>query len=251
MTSSKRINLKLVFLIALLAMFAALSWYIGSGRMLPWLQDMRGALNRGLETWPVLFRLGYTVLSALIIGAFIPAGAPLLMLGGALFSFWEAMLWCAIGHTAGCIMGFLISRAVFRDAVQGRLGDRIRLVNESFEKYGVSYLVILRVAPVLPSEMVNLFAGLTPLTLLTFSVVTLFARLPINAIYINLGSDIWQINTLHDLLSPSFIISMSVLCAFLLGGHITLRWLARRNPGLAGIVEMTEDPSFEDNGEDD
>lgn len=192
--------------------------------ILGWMQQNQQWLSDDIKANPVSGALIYITVFALAIGFYIPGGVVLLLMAGALFPFWEANLYANIGNMIGATIGFLLSRYLLRDEVQACYGKRLRTVNDGIRQHGWIYLLILRIAPVLPSPVVNLGMGLTPINLWLYMAVTLLGRIPMTALYVNLGMQLSEIDRLSDLLSFNIMATLVAVCVLMLAGH----WFLQR-----------------------
>lgn len=215
-----------------LFLFGVLLIFIGAGLfafthyeqpILGWMQDNQEFLSAETAARPVLGAVIYTVVFALVIGFYIPGGIVLLLLAGALFPFWEANIYANAGNMLGATIGFFLSRYLLRDEVQACYGKKLRPVNEGIKSHGWIYLLILRIAPVLPSPVVNLGMGLTPINAWVYMAVTLLGRIPMTMLYVTLGMELSDIEQLSDLLSAKIIGSLIAVGVLMLAGHIFIQ----------------------------
>ena len=111
-------------------------------------------------------------------------------------------------------IAFLASRFLFREAIQSRLGDKLRAVNEGVAKEGALYLFALRLMPVFPFVVINLLMGLTPLRTWTFYWVSQVGMLAGTLVYVNAGTQIARIESPAGLFSAELIGSLVLLGVF-------------------------------------
>jgi uncharacterized membrane protein YdjX (TVP38/TMEM64 family) len=167
---------------------------------------------------------------ALAIAFVIYVGVTGLMLPGAvvmslviawLFGFWPAVVLVSFASTTGATLALLLSRYMFRDAVQSRFGDRLAAFNSALEREGAFYLFTLRLIVGVPFFVINLVMGLTPIKVRTFWWVSQLGMLPGTVVYVWAGS---SVPTLHDIQSDglSSILSWQVIVAFALLGVFPL-----------------------------
>ena len=81
------------------------------------------------------------------------------VIGGLLFGTAVGTLYTLIGSTLGATFAFLVARYLLRSWVHKRGGARVHRLEKGFTRYGLSYLLAVRLAPVLPSFVVNLALG--------------------------------------------------------------------------------------------
>lgn len=211
---------KVIFAIAIAA-FALV--FVLAGRYedeaLRWVQQYQSALSGWLQTHPASGRMAYLALFVLFIGCYLPGGILFLLLSGALFSFWEGLVIASLGNALGATVGFLLSRTFFHDRVREKFPKQIALIDEGMAEHGIFYLLLLRVAPIVPSPIVNAVMGISDMRLLTYSWVTLVGRIPMTVIYVKLGAEFASIESLSDLLSGEMIGWLLALCLLMIGGQ--------------------------------
>jgi uncharacterized membrane protein YdjX (TVP38/TMEM64 family) len=98
--------------------------------------------------------------------------------------------------------------------VQGKLGDKLKAVNNGVEKEGAFYLFTLRLIPVFPFWLINLGMGLTKMPLRTFYWVSQVGMLAGTIVYVNAGKELGKIESLSGILSPTLILSFVLLGLF-------------------------------------
>ena len=92
---------------------------------------------------------------------FVPGAIALTLAGGFLFGVLPAALYINAGATIGAVLALLISRYVAGNWVQEHYAEQLKPLNSAFERHGVSYLLALRIVPVLPFFAINYLAGIT------------------------------------------------------------------------------------------
>lgn len=196
--------------------------------ILDWMQRNQEWMQERIATYPVWGAIAYVTVFALTIGFYIPGAIILLLLAGAIFPMWEANFYANLGNMIGATIGFLLSRHLLRDEVQSYYGDRLEPVNEGIRHHGWLYLLIVRIAPVVPSPVVNLGMGLSPINLWVYMMVTLIGRIPMTALYVALGMEIADIDRLSDLLSVQVVASLVAVAGLMLAGHLVLQYFRHR-----------------------
>ena len=145
-------------------------------------------------TSPILvgfyFFLFYVVIAALSL----PGAAVLTLGAGALFGLLWGTIIVSFASSIGATLAFLISRYLFRDAVQKRFGDRLTAVNNGMAKDGVYYLFTLRLVPLFPFFVVNLLMGLTPIRTSSYYWVSQLGMLAGTLVYVNAGTHLSKIS---------------------------------------------------------
>jgi uncharacterized membrane protein YdjX (TVP38/TMEM64 family) len=132
---------------------------------------------------PLLFILGYAVATV----AFIP-GSVLTLAAGAVFGIVQGVAWVFVGALLGSTAAFLVGRYVARDWVERRIGGDVRFeaLDRSIGRQGLKLVVLLRLTPVMPYNLLNYALGLTRVRLSQY-VVGAFGMLPGTLLYVYSG----------------------------------------------------------------
>ena len=165
--------------------------------------------------------VGYTGLS-------LPGAAPLTLIAGALFGFVAGLLVVSFASTLGATLACLLSRYLFRDAVQTRYETVFRKVNEGVANDGMFYLFALRLVPAFPFFVVNLVMGLTQIRMWTYCWVSQLGMLAGTVVFVNAGSQLAKINSIADILSPSMLFAFTLLGLLPISAKKTLDYIRRR-----------------------
>ncbi|WP_130470154.1 TVP38/TMEM64 family protein [Candidatus Magnetaquicoccus inordinatus] len=175
------------------------------------LKELYQKLQAFYQLYPIgtalLFFLSYMSMTALSL-----PGLTLLMLaGGALFGLALGTLLVSFASSIGCAMAFLLSRHLLRDWVQARWGKELHPIQEGFARDGAVYLLSLRLLPIIPSFLVNLLMGLTPIPLRTFYLVSQIGMLAATMLYVQAGSRLSQLHHPADILSLELFLLLLLL----------------------------------------
>lgn len=131
-----------------------------------------------------------------ITGLSLPGATALTLVYGWYFGFLPAVVLVSFASTAGATLAFLLSRYLFRDALQSRFRDRLQQFNHALEADGAYYLFTLRLIPAVPFFVINAVMGLTPLRARTFWWVSQLGMLPATLVYVYAGSSVPDLQTL-------------------------------------------------------
>ncbi|MBA6411715.1 FAD-dependent oxidoreductase [Parahaliea sp. F7430] len=199
----------------------ALFFLLDLGRYLSlaFLQQQIDNLQSYYSDKPVLSWLLFLLIYIAVTALSIPGAVIMTLAGGAVFGFSTGLLLVSFASSLGATLAFLVARYLLRDTVQQRFGDRLKTFNQGIEKDGAFYLFTLRLVPVFPFFLINLVMALTPLKTWTFYWVSQLGMLAGTAVYVNAGTQVAQLSSPGDILSPSLI-----------GGFVLLGvfpWLAR------------------------
>lgn len=151
-----------------------------AGDRIPAFADWVGSLG----VWgPLVFIAGY----ALAVAAFVP-GSILTVAAGAVFGLGEGTLYVITGATLGATLAFWVARHLARDTVQRWVAanPRVATIDRAVEAQGLKIVVLLRLSPVVPFNLLNYALGLTRVRTLHY-VLACAAMLPGTLLYVYLG----------------------------------------------------------------
>ncbi|OQW49198.1 MAG: pyridine nucleotide-disulfide oxidoreductase [Proteobacteria bacterium SG_bin7] len=158
-------------------------------------------------------RLGgaYVLIYILSTALSLP-GATILTLGaGAIFGFKLGFVLVSFASTIGATLAFLASRFLFRDLIRSKFKNNLASINEGIKKDGPFYLFTLRLVPIFPFFLINLVMGVTEISTLTFYFVSQMGMLAGTAVYVNAGTQLAQIESVHDILSAKLLLSFALV----------------------------------------
>ncbi|MBF0583115.1 MAG: TVP38/TMEM64 family protein [Magnetococcales bacterium] len=144
----------------------------------------------------------------------LPGNTLLMLAAGALFGLGLGTLLISFAFSMGATLAFLLARHLLREPIQNRFSQRLAMVNQGLASEGVSYLLTLRLLPIIPSSLVNLLMGLTTIPAATFYWVTQLGTLAATLIYVRAGTQLAQIQQPADVLSVelfSLLIALALL----------------------------------------
>jgi uncharacterized membrane protein YdjX (TVP38/TMEM64 family) len=207
-TQTARMAILLVFAAAVFAFFYFdLKQYL-SLEVLKANRDWLLAYTESHYTSAVLI---YVVLYCLQTAFSLPGAAVFTLAGGFLFGAVLGTLYVNVAATSGATVAFLAARYVLRDWVERKFGDRLRPIQEGFERNGFSYLLTLRLIPLFPFFLVNLVAGLTRISVGTFVAATAIGIIPASFVFANAGRQLGSINSLSEIASPRVLGAFALL----------------------------------------
>lgn len=193
---------------------------------------------------PLLAMALYFTLHVLVTSLSLPGLIMMSLAGGATFGLLWGTVLASFASAIGSTLAFLIARFALRDAVQRRLGERLHLIHDGMAASGHFYLFGLRLLPVVPYSLVNLLMGMTCISTPTFYWISQAGMLPLTVIYVNAGTQLAQLNTLRDILSPSLLASLLLV---MLAPWLA-RWLIKSAParfrrGAARQTDLSQERS--------
>lgn len=185
---------------------ALLCWYLGT---LVTPRELQTVLQ-GLGSWAVI---GYILLFTVLPAFFFPV-AVLALAGGLLFGLWQGSLYTFIGAMLNCTLMFFLSRYVgCRQAealIEKKLDpiwqQRLQNLNSSG---GFMLLIILRLIPAVPYNLINYAFGLSSMSYSTYILASAIGIIPGTFAFINIG------DKALDVTSPDFWIAIGLLVLLL------------------------------------
>ena len=195
----------LTAIVACLAM-AGLYWLVFFG-ITP--QDIQGIVEKAGAWAP----LAYIALFALLPAFFFPV-AVLALAGGLLFGLGLGSLYTFIGAVINCALMFFLSRYAGRTQVEEFIKNKLspswqEKLGRAGGKEGFLLLVILRLIPAVPYNLINYTYGLTPMAFWPYMLGSAIGIIPGTLVFINIGDKAWDIS------SPSFWLAIALLVLLL------------------------------------
>jgi uncharacterized membrane protein YdjX (TVP38/TMEM64 family) len=212
MVQRPRIPRRLIAPVILIALIAAF-WALGLGNQLSWasLARNQAALNDQVATHPVLAPCLFIAIYIASVTLSLPQAGLLTMIGGLLFGTLAGGVMAALGATVGAIFLFLIARSAFAGSMASRGGAALSKLREELGRNGFSYLLALRLIPVVPFWLLNLAAALCGMRLTQFFVATLIGILPATFITASIGAGIGGVLSRGETPSFGLLLSWPVL----------------------------------------
>ena len=128
---------------------------------------------------------------ALMVFSSVVAPLPAFLItfsNAAIFGWWQGAILSWSSAMAGAALCFFIARALGRDTVEKFAGrGALAGVEDYFAKYGSRTILICRLLPFVSFDAVSYFAGLTPVTFLSFFIATGIGQLPATVVYSYVG----------------------------------------------------------------
>jgi uncharacterized membrane protein YdjX (TVP38/TMEM64 family) len=180
----------------------------------------------------------YVLAYVLAVALSFPGASVLTVAGGMMFGAVIGSVLAAFAATTGSVVIFLAARGSAGEVVAHRAGARIRALRAGFRANGFSYLLVLRLAPILPFWLVNLAAALFDLPLRTYVAATALGILPGTIAYSYFGEGL---GTALDRGEPSLPWKLPFAAA-VLGALMLLPAILRRRRRRARGEARSADP---------
>jgi uncharacterized membrane protein YdjX (TVP38/TMEM64 family) len=178
----------------------------------------------------ILAVLGYILLYAGLTALSVPSAMLMTLAGGFLFGSWLGATYALVGSTLGATAVFLAARAgLYGLAARG--GPRAQRLEAGFREDAFSYLLCLRLVPLVPFWLVNLIAGLAGIPLWSYVAATFLGMVPGAIVYANLGHGLGQAVQHPDrymIFRPAILLPLVGLAVLALVPVIYKRWRGGR-----------------------
>ncbi|WIA10339.1 hypothetical protein OEZ85_010531 [Tetradesmus obliquus] len=187
---------------------------------LPAVITLRDTLLAYAETYPKTVAVGILMLYSIMQTFAIPGTISLSLLSGALYGSTRGFLLVAAVSTAGscscygmsCLLWRPIARAVWADRIEGFKSEVAKRRHDL-----LSYIIFLRVTPMLPNVFINVASPIVGVPLLDFALGTLIGCAPNNFMAAHAGDHLSDLDSLADLYNPRMLLlGLTVGCIALL-----------------------------------
>ncbi len=209
---SRRKLLLIVVLLALVAVFFAFD--LGRFLSLDYVEQRQADFAALYAARPALVIVVFFAAYVAVTALSLPGAAIMTLAAGAIFGLLTGTIVVSFASSIGATLAFLAARYVLRDAVQARFGKRLAEVDKGIERDGAFYLFTLRLVPLFPFFLINLLMGLTRMKARTFYWVSQLGMLAGTVVYVNAGTQLARIGSVHDILSPGLLGSFVLLGVF-------------------------------------
>jgi uncharacterized membrane protein YdjX (TVP38/TMEM64 family) len=208
--SARRFLPALILATALVAFFAlGFQRYVS----LEALREHRAELDAFVMAHLLLAGGLFALIYALATAISVPGALFLTVAGGLLFGTVLGTALTVLGATAGATILFLVARSTLGNALRGRAGSWIESMAVGFRNNAFSYLLVLRLVPLVPFFVVNLVPAFLGVRLHTYIVATLLGIVPGAFVYANVGAGLGDILSMGGSFSLSSVLTPKVVIA--------------------------------------
>jgi uncharacterized membrane protein YdjX (TVP38/TMEM64 family) len=165
-----------------------------------WALFVVGAVRETGFAGVLLYALVYVAATLLLLpGSILTAGA-----GFVYGPLWGALLVSPVS-VLGATLAFLLGRGVARGWVVRRLraNTRVAAIDEAVAQHGLRLVVLLRLSPLVPFNLLNYALGLTRVRLRDYVIGSALGMLPGTVLYVYLGSTIAEASQLAAGVRPT------------------------------------------------
>ena len=156
----------------------------------------------------------YIVMFPLVPLALFP-DAILAIASGSVFGVVWGSIYTMIGAICGSTLSFYIARLIGRDFVMKLVRHKADWFEDGVEKQGFIIILLLRLVPLIPFDVISYGAGLSKIKYSDFIAATFIGIIPGVVIYANLGDQILNVHSPEFYLSIGLLIGLFVLSYYL------------------------------------
>lgn len=171
-------------------------------------EGIRGYIDSFGAWGPIVYMIMFSV---------IPSGAVIAIAGGMTFGFYHGSVYTLIGAVIGSSLAFYISRFLGRAALEKRFNPKIKDIDEHIRRGGFLMILILRLIPIVPFNLVSYGAGLANIGFKDYFAATLIGIIPGVLVFTSFG------DKAMDITSPQFILTSAILAAMILASVLLKR----------------------------
>jgi len=175
-----------------------------------------GESNWGFVAFVVVYAVAVVLLLPGTIGTLV---------AGAVFGFPLGAAAALVGATSGATLAFLVSRAMGRRGAQSLFGDRLESVDEFVGRNDFTSILILRLMPIVPFNLLNYGAGLTSVRLSRYVAASAIGMAPATMLATGLGDQA------DDPTGTAFLLLLGAFLALLVVSALYARRVRSKRDG--------------------
>lgn len=173
---------KIITLIGAVVILAIAAWQFPIAE---WLTDLVQWIEANRQTAWIVFIIAYVAATVLML-----PGSILTVAAGYVFGVLYGTALVSISSVLGATAAFLVGRSLGRGWVREKIGADARLaaIDQATEKRGFLVMLLLRLSPIFPFNVMNYLMSLTGMSLKNFVAGSWLGMLPGTVLYVYLGS---------------------------------------------------------------
>jgi uncharacterized membrane protein YdjX (TVP38/TMEM64 family) len=218
-----------------LAAVLAAGYALGLQHELSWssLAARQAQLRSFVHAEPLRAALGFVLIYALAVAVSFPGAVVLTVAGGLLFGTAAGVALTVVGATTGALVIFLAARSALGGLLAARAGPFLDRFREGLHRDAFSYILALRLLPVIPFWVVNLASAALGVRLLPFLAATCIGIVPASWVFASLGAGIGDVLAaggrpdLAIILSPPVLLPLLGLAVLAVSPVIWRHWRGR------------------------
>jgi dihydrolipoamide dehydrogenase len=208
--------MKKIFILLILAALVACFFIFDLHQYLDfsYIKSKQQTITDYYQANPLQSILIFFVIYVLTTSFSIPGASILSLLAGAIFGLLLGSVLVIFSATIGATVAFWLSRYLLGNTVQERYADKLKTINKGVKKDGAFYLLTLRLLPIFPFFIINVLMGLTPIRTITYIVTSFFGMLAGTMIYVNVGTQLANLESINGILTPKIWGALILLAIF-------------------------------------
>lgn len=155
----------------------------------------------------------YFVAYLLFVALSLPGAVWLTVVGGFLFGIVPAAIVTVLAATAGACLLFVAAKTSLGAYLHAHAGPWLGKVERGFAEDQWSYMLVLRLAPVVPFFIANLIPAFLGVPLHVFAVTTFLGIIPATAIFATVGDGLGSVLAQNEVLSWHGLFTMKIKVA--------------------------------------
>lgn len=157
-----------IVIVAVVIFFSPLRHWIDPKRAATWLKSI------GNIWWtPAVFILFYCVFNVFLVPATI-----LSLTAGAVWGWWKGGLWVLVASTIASAIPFFLARSTGSGWIEAQVRKRASGLYEKLQHEGFITLLLLRLVPIAPYNILNYAAGLAGIRTRHYLIATFIGTIP-------------------------------------------------------------------------
>jgi len=222
---------KQIFIVGLILAIIGFVYYkIGSAFTLQEIQEHASRLRSFVHEHYIFSVFIYCALFIFSTVFALPVTSVLTILSGYLFGIIKGAFYSVSSATIGGVTVFLLVRYFFGDRIKKRFWKQSKKFSNKIKEDGYSYLLMVHLLPITPTQLINVLAGLSPLTLTTFAIVSFLGLIPGTLLFAAAGRELARIKSINDILSvPMFLLFVGLAFLALLIPYAIKQFRLLRN----------------------
>ncbi len=152
------------------------------------LRDNRAALKAWVAGSPIPALGAFMILYAAAVAISFPGASILTVFGGFLFGLAVGVPAIVIAATLGAVIVYFAAKSAAGDFFRERAKGFFAQMEKGFRENELSYMFLLRLAPVFPFWAVNIGAGALGVSLRNYVAGTFFGIIPGSFVYASIGN---------------------------------------------------------------
>lgn len=188
-TAARRVAVRrlaglILFVVGVVAVYSLAGDYLSLDSLKANQQRLREYVDAHYLSAALTFMVAYTAITFFSI----PGIITLLFAGGLMFSPLPATAMIIVSATTGATMMFFLVRHGLTDVVRARTGAWAARLEAGFHRNAWSYMIMLRMIPLVPYFVVNVVPALLRVRPRVFVLGTFFGAMPGTFVYTTLGA---------------------------------------------------------------